>query len=134
MTSFDFFGEVEVSVTYNKGAIKDARIRPLSYGIKPDIKGRTLRFTLKKPQNISVEVNGDILHNLQLFANPIETYIPKEGEKDVLYFGPGIHTIPGNVLKVESGKTVYLAGGAILRGQILIKNVENVRVAGRGMV
>jgi len=134
MTSFDFSGEVEISVTYNKGAIREARIRPLSYGIKPEIKGRTLRFTLKKPQNLSVEVNGDILHNLQLFANPIETDKPKAGEKDVLYFGPGIHDIPGNVLKVESGKTVYLAGGAILRGQILIKNVENVRVAGRGMV
>jgi polygalacturonase len=35
---------------------------------------------------------------------------------------------------VPSGKTVYLAGGAILRGQILIKNAQHVRVLGRGMV
>ena len=35
---------------------------------------------------------------------------------------------------VPSGKTVYIAGGAIVRGRILCSGVENVRVMGRGMV
>lgn len=33
MATFDFSGKVEVKVTYNKGAVDSARIRPLSYGI-----------------------------------------------------------------------------------------------------
>ena len=134
MSYFDFSGEVEVSVTYNKGVIQNARIRPLSYGIIPEINGSTIKFKLKQARNLSVEVNGDIFHNLQLFANPVETNKPKAGDENVIYFESGIHEIPGQVLKVESGKTVYLAGGAILRGQILIKDAENVKVIGRGMV
>jgi len=73
---FDFSGEVEVSVTYNKGSIKKAKIRPLSYGTIPKIMHNTILFSLTGPQNLSVEVNGDIFHNLQLFANPIETFQP----------------------------------------------------------
>lgn len=134
MASFDFNGKVDVSVTSNHGDIKSARVRPLSYRIVPEVKGNTLTFSLSQPKNLSVEVNGDIFHNLQLFANPIETNRPSQKDTNVIYFGPGIHEIPSAVLKVPSGKTVYLAGGAVLRGQILIKDVQNVHVLGRGMI
>lgn len=134
MAIFDFNGKVEVSVTSNHGEIKSARIRPLSYGITPDMNGNTLTFSLTQPRNLSVEVNGDIFHNLHLFANPIETNRPEPKDTNVIYYGPGIHNVTYGVLKVPSGKTVYLAGGAVLRGQILIKNVENVLVMGRGVI
>ncbi len=35
MSYFDFSGEVEVSITYNKGSIQTSIVRPLSYGIIP---------------------------------------------------------------------------------------------------
>ena len=59
---FDFDGEVEVEVTANE-AVETARVRPLSYGIVPQVEGRTLRFTLNQPRNLSVEVNGKIFSN-----------------------------------------------------------------------
>lgn len=133
MAYFDFSGEVKVSVTF-KGDIQTARIRPLSYGIEPQITGNTLTFCLKKPRNLSVEVNGDIFHNLHLFANPIEEFIPDKKDPNLIYFGPGIHQIEGGKLNVGSGKTVYLSGGAILMGQILVEGVKNVKILGRGMV
>lgn len=131
---FDFSGEVEVSVTSNKGDIQSARIRPLSYGIQPEIKGNTLTFRLTQPRNLSVEVNGDIFHNLHLFANPVDEFIPDKKDTSLIYFGPGIHQIANGKLKVASGKTVYLAGGAVLMGQVLIEGVENVKLIGRGMI
>ena len=134
MVYFDFSDDIEVSVTYNKGDIKNARIRPLSYGIKPQINGNTLNFKLSQARNISVEINNDIFHNLHLFANPIEVNKPAKGQKNVIYFGAGIHEIPGGELKVESGKTVYLAGGAVLKGRVVFKNVENAKLIGRGMI
>lgn len=134
MSYFDFSGEVEVSVTYNKGNITQSRIRPLSYNIPHTVKGRTIVFKLYRPANLSVEVNGDIFHNLHLFANPINEFKPDQRDTNLLYFGPGIHEVKGKILKVPSGKTVYLAGGAILRAQILIKDATNVRVLGSGMV
>ncbi|THU39367.1 endo-polygalacturonase [Niastella caeni] len=134
MGYFDFSGTVEVAVTYNKGPVKHSRIRPLSYNIPHSINGRTILFKLSRPANLSVEVNGDIFHNLHLFANPIDNFKPDLRDTNLIYFGPGVHEIKDTTLYVPSGKTVYLAGGAILKGRVLIKNAENVRVLGRGMV
>lgn len=134
MAYFDFSGTVEVAVTSNNGAINKARIRPLSYGIKSKIKGNTLSFTLSNPANLSVEINDDIFHNLHLFANPIEKNIPDSKDPNIIYFGPGIHEVPNQKLIVPSDKTVYLAGGAVLKGQIALDGVSNVNILGRGMV
>lgn len=143
MSYFDFNGEAEISVTANKEEIKTARVRPLSYDITPQVSGNTLTFKLDSPRNLSVEVNGDIFHNLHLFANPIDTHNPlKPGmnpkklkkSRNLIYFGPGMHQLPGDTLNVPSGKTVYIAGGAIVRGCIRAKNAENVQILGRGEV
>lgn len=134
MSYFDFSGEVEVAVTSNKGAIQTARIRPLSYGIQTKIEGNTLTFKLAQARNLSVEVNGDIFHNLQLFANPVDDFITDKKDTNLIYFGPGIHQIEGGKLKVPSGKTVYLEGGAVLMGQILFEGVHDARLLGRGVI
>lgn len=134
MAYFDFDGEVEVAVTYNKGAIDTARIRPLSYQIFSQTDKNTIYFKLTKPSNLSVEINGDLFHNLHLFANPIEKEIPSPKAGGVMYFEPGVHDIANKELKVPSNTTVYVAGGAVINGQILIKDVKNVKVMGRGMV
>ena len=103
MGYFDFSGQVEVSVTYNKGEVKSSRVRPLSYGITPQISGSTMTFTLDRPRNLSIEVNGDIFHNLHLFANPIDENRPKKlKDKNLIYFAPGIHQLPGDTLNVPS--------------------------------
>lgn len=134
MVYFDFKGTVEFEITYNRGTVHSARIRPLSYGFEPSIEGNTLRFSLSKPSNLSIEVNGDIFHNLQIFTNSPETYKPNPKDKSVIYFGPGFHKVKGNVLHVPTGKTVYLAGGAVLNASIHCDSVKNVRICGRGIV
>jgi hypothetical protein len=134
MSYFDFSGTVEVVVTFNNGTVESGRVRPLSYEIEPRIDGNTLTFQLDRPRNLSVEVNGDIFHNLHLFANPIEDYFPNPTDTNTIYFGPGIHQLENRKLYVPSGKTVYIAGGAILMGQVLIDNSQDVKVLGRGMI
>ncbi|HMI02816.1 MAG TPA: glycosyl hydrolase family 28 protein [Pedobacter sp.] len=129
---FDFSGKVEVSVTYNKGPVKEVKIRPSSHGIVKSVKGNTITFSLTEPRNLSVEVNGDIFHNLQLFANPLETTKPLPSDTSVVYYGPGIHYIGD--LKIPSNKTVYIAGGAIVQGSLTISKAENVRILGRGIL
>jgi hypothetical protein len=130
--SFDFSGSVDVSITYNKGTIESTRIRPLSYAIAPSVKANTITFSLSQPRNISVEVNGDIFQNLQLFANPVEITKPDPKDLNVIYYGPGAHQI-GRV-NVPSGTTVYLAGGALVEGQLLVNHAENVHILGRGIL
>jgi putative transmembrane protein len=134
MATFDFSEKVEITVTYNKGKIDSARVRPLSYDIPFTIEGNTLQFSLEKPANLSVEVNGDIFHNLHLFANPLDTFEVDKKNPDLIYFGPGIHRFEGGEFRIPSGKTVYVAGGAVMMGRMLIENVQDVKLLGRGII
>lgn len=139
---FDFEGEVEVSVKYRLGRIDDACVRPLSYGIQPLIKDSLLTFMLSSPCNLSVEINGDIFHNLHLFANPIDKNNPLytkslrqiKRDRNLIYFAPGLHQLPNDSLNVPSGKTVYVAGGAVVKGCIYADGVRDVKILGRGKV
>lgn len=133
-TQFSFDGKIDVAVTYNKGKVDSARVRPLSYGIRPRIDGNTLHFSLDKAVNISVEVNGDIYRNLQLFACPVERNVPKKRAGNVVYYAPGMHKITGDTLRVPSNTTVYIAGGAVVKGHFLVQDVHNVRICGRGVI
>ena len=134
-TAFDFEGRIYVRVRYNRGDVRTSKVRPLSYGIGHRVEGNTLLFTLERPCNISVEVNDDIFRNLHLFANPIDEYKPKNlKDPNLIYFGPGVHRLPGDSLQVASGQTVYVAGGAVVFGTIQVHGVKDVKVLGRGRV
>jgi hypothetical protein len=132
MVNFDFDGKVEVSVTSNRERIRSARIRPLSYNIPFRQKGNTLLFELTNPCNLSVEINGDLFHNLHLFSNPLETDKPDSTDANVRYFGPGFYKLDS--LRLKSGEHLYLAGGAVLKGKIVCDRVHDVRINGRGIL
>lgn len=138
MAYFDFSGHVDVRVISNGRQIDDARIRPLSYHITPAISGDTINFSLDRPRLLSVEVNGDIFNNLQLFANPIDANRPADIKKfakgkNNIYFGPGYHKFD-SIMVIGSDKNVYIDGGAYIDGMIEVIDASNVKIQGRGMI
>lgn len=138
MSFFDFSGQVDVRVISNKASVNSVRIRPLSFGIMPDVMGDTIIFTIDRPRMLSIEVNGDIFNNLQLFANPIDVNKPANIKKfakgkNNLYFGPGYHKLD-SMLVIGSGKRVYIDGGAFIDGEIHVADAGNVKIHGRGLV
>lgn len=137
MVSFDMEGTVEVMVRKNNEKVSSVRIRPEVSGIQPQVKGNEITFTLHQPRKLSVEFNGDKLHNLHVFANEIEKEKPAQNDTNVIYFGPGLHFPKDTVHKtfnIPSGKTVYLHGSAILRGKLICNKVKNVRILGHGII
>ncbi len=150
---FDFSGAVTVRVVPKAGAGAGTVVRPLSRGVKAAAEGGVITFRLDRPGNFSIEPNGRTARPLLLFANPLEEDPPAPGDRDVMYFGPGIHEIGHTV--VPGGKTVYIAGGAVVRGKLtpgekprgksfagkdtygpllLAKGAEKVCVRGRGII
>jgi len=113
-TSFDTDGKVRVTVTTSQD-VQQAKILPSSYGIAPSISGKNVSFTITMSQQVTLEVNGDWNNSLHVFANPVEKDTPKPHDANVIYFGPGVHFISPQ--KIGSGKTVYVAGGAVLYGK-----------------
>lgn len=108
-------------------------VRPKRLGIKPVIEGDSFSFDLPEPANLSIEINGNLLRPLFLFGAPPEENPPPPGGAKVRYFGPGKVHQAGR-LEVGSGETVYIAGGAVVRGMIAVENARNVRIRGRGIL
>lgn len=122
---FDLKGTATVTVTV-PAQITKATILPSSAGIKPAIHGNSISFPVNSPKNLTIEINGEWIRSLHLFVNTPETDLPDPKDTNVIYFGPGIHEI--SRLVVDDNKTIYIAGGAVVRA--VIKADEPFRISG----
>ena len=153
---FDFSGRVELRVRTPE-APSQVRVRPLSKNITPHRRGRCSTFFLDAPANLSFEADGDIFHNLHIFANPLPGSAADsldgsllgsaadslggsaagsfagQGKADIV-FGPGYHKLEGSIMDIPSGSTVYVDGAAWVDGTLRVKDAENVRIFGSGIV
>lgn len=112
---FDINDEVNITIS-TKEKIGSVKILPNTECITPNITNNSLSFKIDSPICLTIEINGDYVQSLHLFANSFEDDIPDPENPDVIYFGPGTHYISN--LLVEDNKTVYIAGGAIIYGTI----------------
>ena len=134
---FDMRGPVAVTVVCPE-PITSAKVLPSSLKIVPIVEGRRLTFSLAEPKPVTIEVNGNWVGALHLFANPPEAPAPRADDPNVIYFGPGIHEVTG--VKVGSGKTVYVAAGAVVkgtgdrRGPVFTLEGEGIVLRGRGVI
>jgi type 1 glutamine amidotransferase len=128
--NFDMSGPVTVRITSQR-PLRDVVVRPQSPNVAAKLEGEhTLVLTLPAPRKLSIEPDGK-KSPLLLFANPIDKAPPKPGDPGVIYFGPGFHK-PG-VITARDNQTVYLAGGAIVKGAIVAQG-SNIRIGGRGIL
>lgn len=128
--SFDTSGPVVVRVRSTR-SLRDTVIRPTSAGIKVVVEDdHTLTIALEKPCKLSIEPDGK-RGPLLLFANRLETDVPRPGDEGVVYFGPGVHK--GERIVLHSNQTLYLAGGAVVHAEVLAQG-NNIRIRGRGIL
>lgn len=154
-TIFDFEGgQVEVKVQLAKPC-KSAAVHPLSAGIRATVSGDVVTFTLDKPRKVTLRVDGQWTDAIHFFCSKPEKDAPKQGDPNVVYFGPGVHRIRS--LKLKSDETLYLAPGALVMAELApdepmkyserlklsvpiggwlveAQNAKNIRVRGRGIL
>ena len=137
-TAFSFGGAVTVRVKLRDGTtINKSIIRPLSKNIRAEVKNHTVSFTLTAPANVYVELEGKPREPLFIFANPLEANIPTKATPNVIYFGAGVTDLGQEPLKIPDGQTVYLAGGAYVKGRLQTvgpTGSKAVTIRGRGIL
>jgi hypothetical protein len=125
--------DVRITLLQPGAAANSVTIRPLRHGYAAAISAdrRTISFTLRRPQKVSVEIN-DRLDPLFIFADAPD--LPDTSATH--YFGPGLHRIPGSgTLTVRSNERVYVAAGAIVEGRFALQaNSANITIRGRGIL
>ena len=128
--NFDLAGRATVRITSPR-SLRNTVVRPkeavAGLTVEDD---HTLVLTLDRPRKFSVEPEGR-KGPLLLFANSLEKNPPRPDSPDVIYFGPGIHR--ADKITVGSNQTLYLAGGAVVKGGVLAQG-DNIRIAGRGIL
>jgi len=126
----DFPVRVELTVL-RPGSAASPTLRPLSRNLTATSEGATVRFTLERPEKLSIDFGSDI-KPLYLFAQPPENHPPAPGDPSVITFPAGqITEVP--MLTLEDGQTLYIPGGAVLKGRIHVKGKQGIRICGHGI-
>jgi hypothetical protein len=129
--SFGMTGPVSVEVKL-PSAPRQIFIRPLSAGVQARIDGGTIRFDLPRPMNLSVEIDGDLDDPLFVFANR-EIATPDRNDPKVRFFEAGRVHNTGEI-QLDDGETLFIEGGAIVRGDVRALGKRNVSVSGAGIL
>ncbi len=125
-----FEGAIEFEVSV-EAAIQTAQLRPLSRNITTRIEDRTVRFRLERADNFSLEIDG--LMPLFVFANAPESARPEPNDAGVHFFAAEkTHEI--GQLEIKSGESVYIEGGAVVRGVICGADAQNITIRGHGIL
>jgi len=132
-TSFDIKGPVEVKIHSSKKTMDKTVFRPDNAKVKKLNKtGNEITFTIDKPIKLSIEPDGKNAP-LLLFANSVEEFVPDKNNKNVIYFGPGIHKPDSSLIRVSDNQTLYLAEGAVVKAGVILSG-NNATICGRGIL
>ena len=135
----DFKGFLFVRVVAKNRKFNKARIRPDYHGTIANVKNdSTVEFMLFQPENVSVELDGDITSNLLLFTS--KPAISKEEarkqakrqRRKFISYAPGFYN-DKDTIRIPSNTTVYLEGGSYFTSTFAIDDAENVSILGRGI-
>lgn len=124
---FDMSAPVDVTVTADRD-FTEAILRPRSDGVSLTAEGRKITFTIRKPGQFSLELDGRH-NNLHIFANPAALYTVDE---NTVYFGAGVHISEEIVLR--GGQTLFFDAGAVLYASVRCADAQNVRIIGHGII
>ena len=134
--SFDWTAPATLEVTTSAAFARDlstAAVRPAGAPVEVVSRGRDrLVLLVARPCTFSVEPN-EYERPLFVFADPPARDVPDLASPRVKAFGPGVHRVPGDVVKLGSGETLYLARGAVLQAAVYGTG-EDLRVCGRGIL
>lgn len=106
-------------------------ISPKKLGIVPRFDGNKISFDLLSGTNVALVVEGKPI--LFIFANKVAENVPSPNDKGVYYFKAGQVYEVGE-LRLKDNETLYIEGGAVVRGCVRATSANNVRVGGFGVL
>jgi hypothetical protein len=131
-------GPIELTLTRVGEPVTQAVLRPLPRNTVPQVKAGVVSLRLAGPGTAAIELNGDQAKPIFFFVKPPE--VPPAPAAVPHYFAPGkVYDLPKGKLLLKSGESVYIAGGAVVRGSIEARGkrtapVKGVHIFGQGLL
>jgi hypothetical protein len=139
-TQFTYFdmspSSVAVDVDFGDTAIASATVDPVRASITPTISGHKVHFVIPRAGRYLLRVNGKGGNPppLAIFANPPETNVPSPTDANVTFFKAGKIYDVGVIKPAGNNRTIYIEGGAVVRGAIDAEDVSGLSIRGRGVL
>ncbi|MDR2730666.1 MAG: hypothetical protein LBB81_07205 [Treponema sp.] len=130
--SFTTFGtttEIHIRLRGLRNNIRSVQISPKAKNIDVQISNGIAQFKLSMLDKVWVIINNNDSNPLFICADPPKPEIPP----DAVYFGPGVHET-GQLFKPKNDQTIYLDGGAWVKGNFDIRGLNNIKIIGPGVL
>jgi len=128
--AFSCSGPVVIEIELPARASK-VSVSPKKYGISVEVTGNKAKFTIPGPMLLALEF--DIMPEMYIYANPVEKNAPEATAPGVKYFKAGQIYEVGE-LRLKDNETLYIEGGAVVRGCVRATSAKNVHIAGYGIL
>lgn len=129
--AFEADDSVHVEI-WSRVPVKEVNVFPKRYGIEPNTgHHHKIEFDMPAPAKLLLETEG--LEQLFFYADPTSKTKPDPNEERVHYFKSGQIYEVGH-LHLKDNETLYIEGGAVVRGSIWATSVRNVKISGRGVL
>ncbi|NQT87726.1 hypothetical protein HQ560_13235, partial [bacterium] len=122
--------QVEIDVLF---PFEKVQVRPFSRYHRREVEGSTIRLDLRGPTKLSIECDEELRRPLFLFVSAPDDDAPSSDDPNVRYFEGGTLHTPG-MMELSSKETIYLAGGAVVRGAIRAEGQRKIAVRGHGVL
>lgn len=126
IVAFSFSGKINIEIEYGSD-VSNAVIRPVSKAIKFNACGNKISFSLENPVSLMIDVPGR--RQLHIHANPISE-APK-GDNLLVFKAGQVYDV--GELKLTDGQTLFIEGGAVVRGCLLCEDSDNIKICGNGI-
>lgn len=125
-------GVLSAAIEKIGGSITSIDIGPKSKNIQSTISNGIAYITMNQKDKLFININNTPSSPLCLFADPLKPAIPTTG--NVIYYKPGVHSIGTSFSSFSDNTTIYLDGGAYVKGTFNIHPKNNIRIMGPGIL
>ena len=123
--------DVQLEAIVHPSAINSATLKPLRHQIDTSINDRCISFRLPQSMDVAIDVPG--IGDVFIFYGAGAKPAPSPDDPKVHYYAAGQVYEVGQ-LEIKADETLYVEGGAVLRGAILFAQSHNAQAYGRGIV
>lgn len=127
--------DLEIHPTF---AFESVVVRPLNRGIVASVTEGVVRLAVApgtpvEPAYLSIEFDQQLRRPLFVLIDEPEVSRPNADDPNVVYLESGkLHEFKD--LTLRDGQTLYLEGGAVLRGNIRAEEASDIAIRGRGVI
>ena len=128
--SFECDQTVKIKVI-SQSHLNGVNLFPKSAKVASSVKEKVLTFSL--PSNTKLLMEAEGMEQLFFYGHSVQKDKPDPNAENVTFFKAGQIYEVGE-LTPKTGETVYIEGGAVVRGNIKVTKADNVTIAGLGVL